>query len=188
MLVQFSSTMSILQSKIARWHVNKKIHHFYLIFRWKKRRGCEYLFCNTVLVCKKDDVGDEIGVLPKLSGKKVTNESSLYKLFSIWRVPSLSFTTIDFIYFLKLFCRVIYKFIYLYFRLCLYSRYMPSYMYPYKMYPYYLSGVGYFMSTQVALKLYEEAFSIPIIHMEDVYITGMLFQPWLNFLYKKYEM
>ena len=55
---------------------------------------------------------------------------------------------------------------------CFTFRYMPSYMYPYKVYPYYLSGVGYLMSLQVALKLYEEAFSIPIIHMEDVYITG----------------
>lgn len=50
---------------------------------------------------------------------------------------------------------------------------MPSYMYPYTVYPNYLSGVGYLMSLNVALKLYEEAFNIPIIHMEDVYITGI---------------
>lgn len=49
---------------------------------------------------------------------------------------------------------------------------MPTYMYPYKIYPNYLSGVGYLMSSNVAMKLYEESFAVPIIHMEDVFITG----------------
>lgn len=71
--------------------------------------------------------------------------------------------------------------------------YMPSYMYPYKVYPYYLSGVGYLMSLQVALRLYEEAFSIPIIHMEDVYITGLCarragIRPARQFMFQYHEL
>lgn len=45
-------------------------------------------------------------------------------------------------------------------------------MYSEKVYPNYLSGYGYFMSTNVALKLYEESFNIPLVHMEDVFFTG----------------
>lgn len=49
---------------------------------------------------------------------------------------------------------------------------MPSYLYSNKVYPNYVAGYGYLMSLNVALRLYEEAFNVPIIHMEDVFITG----------------
>lgn len=49
---------------------------------------------------------------------------------------------------------------------------MPRYMYSDKLYPNYLKGYGYFMSISVALRLYEEAFNIPVVHMEDVFFTG----------------
>ncbi len=50
---------------------------------------------------------------------------------------------------------------------------MPPYLFSEKEYPPYLEGYGYFMSMNVALKLYEEAIDVPIIHLEDVFITGM---------------
>lgn len=55
------------------------------------------------------------------------------------------------------------------------SRYMPAYLYSEELYPNYLSGYGYVMSIRIALSLYEEAFSVPIIHMEDVFLTGKYF-------------
>lgn len=46
-------------------------------------------------------------------------------------------------------------------------------MYPEKTYPNYLSGTGYVMSTSVAFKLYQAALVTPLLHLEDVYITGL---------------
>ncbi|KAL2717977.1 hypothetical protein V1478_011853 [Vespula squamosa] len=51
--------------------------------------------------------------------------------------------------------------------------YMPKYMYPEKVYPNYLSGTGYVMSIDVAFKLYQAALTTPLLHLEDVYITGL---------------
>ncbi|KOC66447.1 Beta-1,3-galactosyltransferase 1 [Habropoda laboriosa] len=51
--------------------------------------------------------------------------------------------------------------------------YTPKYMYSEKMYPNYLSGTGYVMSLDVAFKLYHAALKTPLLHLEDVYITGL---------------
>lgn len=52
--------------------------------------------------------------------------------------------------------------------------YTPAYMYNGKIYPNYLSGTGYVMSIDLIPKLYKQAFVIPIFHLEDIYITGIL--------------
>uniref|UniRef100_A0A1A9WP13 Hexosyltransferase n=1 Tax=Glossina brevipalpis TaxID=37001 RepID=A0A1A9WP13_9MUSC len=54
--------------------------------------------------------------------------------------------------------------------------YMPSYMYPGDKYPTYLSGAGYLMSMDVVPKLYMAALNTSLIHLEDVYLTGMCAQ------------
>ena len=46
-------------------------------------------------------------------------------------------------------------------------------MFSERIYPNYLSGTGYVMSLDVALKLYKAALSTPLLHLEDVYITGV---------------
>ncbi|XP_076242380.1 beta-1,3-galactosyltransferase 1 isoform X2 [Calliopsis andreniformis] len=51
--------------------------------------------------------------------------------------------------------------------------YTPKYMYSAKIYPNYLSGTGYVMSLGVAFKLYQAALITPLLHLEDVYITGL---------------
>ncbi|KZC15168.1 Beta-1,3-galactosyltransferase 1 [Dufourea novaeangliae] len=51
--------------------------------------------------------------------------------------------------------------------------YTPKYMYSEKIYPNYLSGTGYVMSLDVAFKLYKTALTTPLLHLEDVYITGV---------------
>ncbi|KAL1130627.1 hypothetical protein AAG570_011869 [Ranatra chinensis] len=51
--------------------------------------------------------------------------------------------------------------------------YNPKYMYSKKFYPNYLSGTGYVMSRDVAIKLYRSALSTSLIHLEDVFITGI---------------
>lgn len=51
--------------------------------------------------------------------------------------------------------------------------YMPKYMYSEKAYPNYLSGTAYVMSLDVAARIYKEALRTPILHLEDVYITGV---------------
>ncbi|KAH0949039.1 hypothetical protein HN011_011220 [Eciton burchellii] len=51
--------------------------------------------------------------------------------------------------------------------------YTPKYMYSEKTYPNYLSGTGYVMSMSVASKLYQAALVTPLLHLEDVYITGL---------------
>lgn len=40
------------------------------------------------------------------------------------------------------------------------------------MYPNYLSGTGYVMSADVAEKLFQIALHTPLLHLEDVYLTG----------------
>ncbi|CAK9812421.1 Beta-1,3-galactosyltransferase 1 [Anthophora plagiata] len=51
--------------------------------------------------------------------------------------------------------------------------YTPKYMYSEKIYPNYLSGTGYVMSLDVAIKLYHAALKTPLLHLEDVYVTGL---------------
>ncbi|XP_012536065.1 beta-1,3-galactosyltransferase 1 [Monomorium pharaonis] len=51
--------------------------------------------------------------------------------------------------------------------------YTPKYMYSEKTYPNYLSGTGYVMSMGVASKLYQAALITPLLHLEDVYVTGL---------------
>lgn len=45
-------------------------------------------------------------------------------------------------------------------------------MYDKKTYPNYLSGTGYVMSWDVAMKLYNASLITPLFHLEDVYLTG----------------
>lgn len=52
-------------------------------------------------------------------------------------------------------------------------RYTPKYMYPERTFPNYLSGTGYVMSLDVASRLFKTALSTPLLHLEDVYITGV---------------
>jgi len=50
----------------------------------------------------------------------------------------------------------------------------PEYMFEGKVYPMYLSGTGYLMAGSVASLLYEASRFVPILHLEDAYITGLL--------------
>lgn len=52
------------------------------------------------------------------------------------------------------------------------SRYVPEEVYPNEMYPQFLCGVGYLMSIDVAIRLYEESFKHELFFIEDVFITG----------------
>ncbi|XP_014277670.1 beta-1,3-galactosyltransferase 1 isoform X2 [Halyomorpha halys] len=51
--------------------------------------------------------------------------------------------------------------------------YTPRYIYQKPFYPNYVSGTGYLMSQDVASKLYRAALSTPLMHLEDVYLTGI---------------
>lgn len=42
-------------------------------------------------------------------------------------------------------------------------------------YPDFLSGGAYVMSADVAVELYSTAMTLPIFHLEDVFITGNTF-------------
>lgn len=53
-----------------------------------------------------------------------------------------------------------------------YYRYMPQYIFYEEFYPNYLSGTGYLMSQDVVAKLFKTTLHTPIVHLEDVYITG----------------
>lgn len=48
-------------------------------------------------------------------------------------------------------------------------------MYPDRVYPNYLSGTGYVMSSVSIGRLYKAALSTPLFHLEDIYITGTSF-------------
>lgn len=50
---------------------------------------------------------------------------------------------------------------------------MPHWMYAKETYPNYLSGFGYLMSIDVAIKLYKVSMEIPLLYLEDVYLTGL---------------
>nr|XP_034838713.1 uncharacterized protein LOC117994846 isoform X1 [Maniola hyperantus] len=51
--------------------------------------------------------------------------------------------------------------------------YSPRYMYGGRVYPRYLSGTGYVLSSHTAAALYEAALRTSYFHLEDIYITGM---------------
>lgn len=51
--------------------------------------------------------------------------------------------------------------------------YCPSYMFNKTYYPNFLSGTGYLMSVDVTEKLIAAAIRTPMIHLEDVYLTGI---------------
>lgn len=48
----------------------------------------------------------------------------------------------------------------------------PTHLFPYNIYPSYMSGTSYCMSADVAEKLLNAALATPIFHLEDVYLTG----------------
>lgn len=52
--------------------------------------------------------------------------------------------------------------------------YAPNYMFKEKVYPNYLSGTAYLMSRSTALVLLEAAAEVPIFHLEDIFVTGLL--------------
>ncbi|RZC31989.1 Galactosyl T domain containing protein [Asbolus verrucosus] len=69
----------------------------------------------------------------------------------------------------------------------------PRYMYPEKTYPNFVAGPAYLMSLDVAKKLYEKALTIPLFHLEDVFITGICarkarIQPINNKLFVDYSV
>ncbi|XP_017021462.1 beta-1,3-galactosyltransferase 1-like isoform X2 [Drosophila kikkawai] len=51
--------------------------------------------------------------------------------------------------------------------------YMPHYMYPNNTYPAFLVGKGYLMSMDVVKRLYEAAWYTKVVHLEDVFVTGL---------------
>lgn len=51
--------------------------------------------------------------------------------------------------------------------------YSPYYLFPFEMYPPYLSGTAYLMSLNVVHRLYNISLQTPFFHLEDVYITGI---------------
>lgn len=52
--------------------------------------------------------------------------------------------------------------------------YSPQFMFSGKEYPDYVSGTGYIMSGQLVPKLFENAMQVPLFHLEDIFITGMV--------------
>ncbi|XP_037713930.1 beta-1,3-galactosyltransferase 1 [Drosophila subpulchrella] len=51
--------------------------------------------------------------------------------------------------------------------------YMPQYMFQGAKYPKYLSGTGYLLSIDVVQRLYEQAINTSLVHLEDVFVTGI---------------
>uniref|UniRef100_A0A8D8LQD3 Hexosyltransferase n=1 Tax=Cacopsylla melanoneura TaxID=428564 RepID=A0A8D8LQD3_9HEMI len=51
--------------------------------------------------------------------------------------------------------------------------YTPEYMFNEDYYPNYLAGCGYLMSNKVAHTLYNVSLQMPLLHHEDVFITGI---------------
>ncbi|XP_021950492.1 beta-1,3-galactosyltransferase 1 isoform X2 [Folsomia candida] len=52
--------------------------------------------------------------------------------------------------------------------------YMPKYLYLGKVYPGYLSGTAYVLKSNIIPTLLENTAIVPILHLEDIYITGLL--------------
>ena len=69
------------------------------------------------------------------------------------------------------------------------DKYYSTYsMYPGEVYPEYVSGTGYLMSYSTASILFKTALSVPVFHMEDVYITGILPSRVTKIAKRKYEI
>lgn len=64
-----------------------------------------------------------------------------------------------------------------------YYRFSPRYMYDKPIYPNYLSGTGYVFSMDTAEKLYNVSMEIPLLHLEDVYLTGNTIFYFFSFVY-----
>ncbi|CAL8083370.1 unnamed protein product [Orchesella dallaii] len=52
--------------------------------------------------------------------------------------------------------------------------YMPKYLYPSPVYPGYLSGTAYLLRGDMVPTLLENSLTIPLIHLEDIYVTAIL--------------
>lgn len=48
-------------------------------------------------------------------------------------------------------------------------------MYDKETFPNYLSGSGYVFTIDTAIKLYNASLEMPLLHLEDVYLTGELY-------------
>lgn len=57
---------------------------------------------------------------------------------------------------------------------CDLNRYSPQFMFGGKEYPDYVSGTGYVISGALVPKLFESAILVPLFHLEDVFVTGMV--------------
>lgn len=53
-------------------------------------------------------------------------------------------------------------------------------MYDRKTYPNYLSGSGYVFTMDTAEKLYNASLETPLLHLEDVYVTGKTIQSFIH--------
>jgi len=51
---------------------------------------------------------------------------------------------------------------------------MPKYLYPGNVFPGYLSGTAYLIRSDIISALLQHSLSTPLIHLEDVYVTGIL--------------
>lgn len=51
-------------------------------------------------------------------------------------------------------------------------RFTPPYLFDGEFYPNYLGGSGYVFTMDTAKKLYDASMNVPLIHLEDVYLTG----------------
>ncbi|KAK2721707.1 beta-1,3-galactosyltransferase 1-like isoform X2 [Artemia franciscana] len=54
--------------------------------------------------------------------------------------------------------------------------YCPKHIFPGSVYPPYVSGTTYVMSGDIIHSLYETALSTPLVHLEDVFLTGIVAQ------------
>jgi len=52
--------------------------------------------------------------------------------------------------------------------------YMPKYLYADRVYPGYLSGTAYVLRTDIIPTLIQNSLTTPLIHLEDIYVTGLL--------------
>nr|XP_017010972.2 beta-1,3-galactosyltransferase 1 [Drosophila takahashii] len=72
--------------------------------------------------------------------------------------------------------------------------YMPKYIFQGAKYPKYLSGTGYLLSIDVVKRLYKESLTTSLVHLEDVFVTGICaeeagiqrrYHPLFNYVYQK---
>jgi len=51
---------------------------------------------------------------------------------------------------------------------------MPKYLYPEKTYPGYLSGTAYVLRSDIIPTLLQNAKTVPLVHLEDIYVTSLI--------------